>query len=60
MRREFLLESLKGMWGVFNGIILLLSLIKMSPNVAAQWLAFLLRIRKVLGSNFDPETGYFD
>jgi hypothetical protein len=29
-------------------------------NVAATWLAFLLCIRKVPGSNIGPETGYPD
>jgi hypothetical protein len=32
----------------------------MRPNVAAEWLAFLLHIRDNLGSNLGPETGYSD
>jgi hypothetical protein len=31
-----------------------------SPNVVVEWLAFLLRIREVPGSNLGPETGYPD
>jgi hypothetical protein len=31
-----------------------------SANITAEWLALLLHIRDVLGSNFDPETGYRD
>jgi hypothetical protein len=29
-------------------------------NFAAEWLTFMLPIRKVLGSNLDPKTGYPD
>jgi hypothetical protein len=32
----------------------------LTPNVAADWLTLLLRIREALGSNLDPETGYPD
>jgi hypothetical protein len=28
------------------------------PNVTVEWLALLLRIRKVSGSNLGPETGF--
>jgi hypothetical protein len=28
------------------------------PNIAAEWLALLLRIQEVLGSILDTETGY--
>jgi hypothetical protein len=31
-----------------------------APNVVLEWLRVLLRIREVLGSNLDPETGYTD
>jgi hypothetical protein len=31
-----------------------------SPNIVIAWLTLLLRIREVLGSNLDPETGYPD
>jgi hypothetical protein len=30
------------------------------PNVVAEWLTLLLRIREVLGFNLGPETGYLD
>jgi hypothetical protein len=31
-----------------------------SDNIQSEWLAFLLRIREVPGSNLGPETGYPD
>jgi hypothetical protein len=31
---------------------------ELPPNVEAKWLAHLLRIREISGSNLDPETGY--
>jgi hypothetical protein len=32
----------------------------MITNVAVEWLALLLHIQEVLGSNLSPETGYPD
>jgi hypothetical protein len=34
--------------------------LKVSPYVSAEWLALLLRIREVPGSNLGPETGCSD
>jgi hypothetical protein len=34
--------------------------INLGLNVVIEWLAFLLRIREVPGSNLGPETGYPD
>jgi hypothetical protein len=31
-----------------------------SPNVVVKWVTLLLRIRKVPGSNFSPDTSYPD
>jgi hypothetical protein len=31
-----------------------------SPNIAPEWLAYMLRIREVPGSNLCPKTGYSD
>jgi hypothetical protein len=39
---------------------LFLSSLCLGPNVAAEWLAFLLRIQKVLALNLASETCYPD
>jgi hypothetical protein len=37
-----------------------MKVVEIRPNVMVEWLALLLRIREVPGSNLGPETGYPD